>query len=52
MTKYHQQAQARSKKRISWRAELKQDKGGSYTLVPEKIHKESTRLGSLNKKDK
>ena len=36
-TKYHQQAQARAQKRTAYRAELKQDKKGAYTLVPEKV---------------
>ena len=42
-TKYHTQAQARAQKRTAYRAELKQDKKGAYTLVPEKVvSKEST----------
>ena len=37
MTKYHQQAQARNQKRFTYRAELKQDEKGSYTVTPEKV---------------
>ena len=52
MTKYHQQAKARNNKRIVWRAELKQEKSGSYTLTPEKIHQKPVKLGSLDAKNR
>lgn len=41
MTKYHQQAQATNNKRKTWRAEIKQDKKGMFTLTPAKVHKDS-----------
>lgn len=39
MTKYHQQAQATNKKRTIYRAELKQNDKGLFTLTPAKVHK-------------
>jgi|TARA_B100000073_G_C23738323_1_gene572936 hypothetical protein len=41
MTKYHQQAQATNNKRTIYRAELKQDNKGMFTLTPVKVHKDS-----------
>lgn len=40
MTKYHQQAQATNKKRTTWRANIKQDDKGMFTLTPAKVHKD------------
>ncbi len=51
MTKYHQQAQARANKHKVWRAEIKQEKNGSFTLTPEKTHiTKTTKLGALDAK--
>ena len=52
MTKYHQQAQATNQRRKVWRAEIKQEKSGSFTLTPEKIHKESSELGTTDAKSR
>jgi len=41
MTKYHQQAQATNNKRKIWRAELKQDDKGMFTLTPSKTEKQT-----------
>ena len=50
-TKYHQQAQARANKRKVWRAEIKQETNGSFTLTPEKTHNtKTTQLGALDAK--
>tara|TARA_Y100000361_G_scaffold90804_1_gene80830 strand:- start:3588 stop:3731 length:144 start_codon:yes stop_codon:yes gene_type:complete len=40
MTKYHQQAQATNQKRKVWRAEVKQDDKGMFTLTPAKVHRD------------
>ena len=42
MTKYHQQAQATNNKRKIWRAELKQDDKGMFTLTPSETEKKTS----------
>jgi hypothetical protein len=41
MTKYHQQAQARAAKRKTYRADLKQDQQGMFTLKSQKPPKKT-----------
>jgi hypothetical protein len=41
MTKYHQQAQARAAKRKTYRADLKQDQQGMFTLKAQKQPKKT-----------
>ena len=43
MTKYHQQAQATNKRRRSWKANIKQDDRGIFTLKPVKTEKRHAR---------
>jgi len=48
MTKYHQQAQATNKKRTTWRANIKQDDKGMFTLKTVKTEKRHAKKESTS----